>query len=97
MTGQTGHSAGGIEHSEIAGSYFCCECLQNHHYRSEIWEEHREHAFNLSETVLEALADVAVNQQVHRDELIVEYVERGLQQDLERSIDSDTEQGGAGP
>jgi len=79
------------ERSAPAGSYFCCECLHNHHYRSDIWEEHMEHALTLSETVVEALGDVAVDQQVHRDNLIVEYVERGLEKDLGRSICADTD------
>jgi len=86
-----GADTDGIEYSESDGSYFCCECLHNHRYRTDIWDDHREYALRLPKTVIEALGDVAMDKQIHRDELIVEYVEEGLKSDLNQLLHTETD------
>lgn len=67
------------------GTYFCTTCWRNHVYgKSEgnwLWKEHQEYALILDEELLDALAERAMETQTHRDELIAEYIQRGLEKD----------------
>lgn len=76
---------GGSPRKDPSGSYFCLKCWRRHIYGKSdgnwIWEEHRDHAFSIPEEWIEPIGEACLSKQKTRDELLTEYLRRGLERD----------------
>lgn len=77
--------SGNSDSSSGRGSYFCVKCWRRHIFGksdgNRLWKGHRDHALTLPEEFREPIADACLSTQKTREELLTEYLRRGLEGD----------------